>query len=87
MQPRRQSTLSVHRFCALPAAIDLIVAFEWGTNVSPEGLAQGYTHCFQLTFANEADRDAYLVHPAHREFVEMPKPGIEQTLVFDYWSS
>ena len=25
----------------------------------------GFTHCFTLTFDCEADRDAYLPHPAH----------------------
>ena len=53
-------------FCKLPSQIDLIKGYEWGTDCSPEGLQQGLTHCFFLTFHSDADRDAYLVHPAHK---------------------
>ena len=55
-------------FCALPSQIDLIKGYEWGTDCSPEGLQQGLTHCFFLTFNSDADRDAYLIHPAHKAF-------------------
>ena len=50
-------------FCALPSQIDLIKGYEWGTDCSPEGLQQGLTHCFFLTFYSDADRDAYLIRP------------------------
>ncbi len=36
-----------------------------GENNSPEGLNQGYTHAFVMTFSDAAARDAYLAHPAH----------------------
>ena len=55
-------------FCALPSQIDLIKGYEWGTDCSPEGLQQGLTHCFFLTFHSDADRDAYLINPAHTAF-------------------
>ncbi len=71
-------------FAALKNALPLVQDLEWGTNVSPEGLDQGYTHCFSLTFANAADRDAYLPHPVHQSFVEQVKPWLDQVLVFDY---
>jgi hypothetical protein len=73
-------------FAALPSAIPGITAYEWGTNVSPEGLNDGFTHCFTLTFAEAEDRDAYLVHPAHRQFVEKLKPSLAKSLVLDYWA-
>jgi hypothetical protein len=73
-------------FRALPARIDLIKDFEWGTNVSPENLNQGYTHCFFLTFASDQDRDAYLVHPAHREFGILLGPYLDKVTVIDFWS-
>jgi hypothetical protein len=73
-------------FAALPAAIPGIAAYEWGTNVSLEGLNDGFTHCFTLTFASAEDRDAYLVHPAHRHFVAMLKPSLDKSLVLDYWA-
>lgn len=72
-------------FARLPGEIDLIRAFEWGVDVSPEGIARGYTHCFLVTFASEADRDAYLVHAAHRAFVVAATPFLGSALVVDYW--
>jgi hypothetical protein len=74
-------------FRALPTEIKQIKDFEWGTNVSPENLAQGYTHCFFLTFTSDKDRDAYLVDPAHKEFGAILKPYIDKVLVVDYWAS
>ena len=73
-------------FRALPSRIKLIKGFEWGTNVSPENLAQGYTHCFFLTFASAADRDAYLVHPAHKDFGKLLGPYLDKVTVIDFWS-
>jgi hypothetical protein len=71
-------------FAALPGKIKQIKAFEWGANISPENLAQGFTHCFLVTFANEADRDAYIVHPAHKEFASSLGPVLDKVLVVDY---
>jgi hypothetical protein len=73
-------------FRALPDKIDQIYGFEWGTDVSVENLSRGYTHCFLVTFLTEQDRDAYLPHPAHQEFVAALQPHLEQALVIDYWS-
>jgi hypothetical protein len=73
-------------FRALPAKINLIRGFEWGTNVSPENLAQGYTHCFFLTFRSDKDRDAYLVDPAHQEFGKLLGPSLDKVLVVDFWA-
>ncbi len=72
-------------FRDLSDKIDVIHDFEWGTDISVENLQQGYTHCFLVTFANENDRDAYLPHPAHKEFVAFITPHLEKALVLDYW--
>ena len=74
-------------FCALPGKIDEIHEFEWGTDVSVENISRGYTHCFLVTFLTEADRNAYLSHPAHQAFVALLEPHLEKVLVLDYWSS
>lgn len=71
-------------FAALPGKISQIQAFEWGTNISPESLAQGYTHCFVVTFKSEADRDAYIPHPAHKQFASSLGPVLDKVLVIDY---
>jgi len=73
-------------FARLPGKIQEIQGFERGTNVSPENLAQGFTHCFFLSFGSNADRDTYLKHPAHEEFVKIALPRIEKALVVDYWT-
>jgi hypothetical protein len=74
----------VEEFAALQKKITVIESFEWGTDVSPEGLGKGYTHCWFLSFKNAADRDAYLVHPDHKAFVTILKPVLEDALVVDY---
>jgi hypothetical protein len=71
-------------FAELPKKIDTITAFEWGTDVAPEKRSEGFTHCFLVTFASEAGRDAYLPHAAHQEFVKLLKPQMEKVLVVDY---
>lgn len=76
----------VKAFGELPAKIAEIKGFEWGTDNSPEGLQQGLTHCFFITFASEADRDAYLPHPAHKAFVDLVGPHVEKVTVVDYWA-
>jgi hypothetical protein len=72
-------------FRGLPGKIDLIKDFEWGVNNSPEKLNQGLTHCFFVTFSSTKDRDAYLIHPAHKDFVTIAGSSIEKVTVVDYW--
>ena len=74
-------------FRELPKKIKSVKAFEWGTNNSPENLADGFTHCFFVSFASEKDRDAYLPHADHKAFVEILKPHLDKVLVIDYWAS
>jgi hypothetical protein len=73
-------------FARLKDAIPGIVSYEWGTNVSPEGLNQGFTHCFTLTFGSAEARDGYLVHAAHEAFVATLGAVLERSLVVDYWA-
>jgi len=74
----------VTAFGGLKKQISEIAEYEAGTNVSPENLEQGFTHCFLVTFKTIADRDAYLPHPAHKKFVELLDGKIDKVLVFDY---
>jgi hypothetical protein len=73
-------------FKALPSKIDTITGFEWGTNISPEGKDQGFTHCFFVTFKDKAGLEAYLPHPAHKEFGSLLRPILDKVLVVDYLS-
>jgi len=72
-------------FAALPSKIPEINGYEWGLNNSPEGLDQGFTHCFLVTFSSEEDRAIYLPHPDHQEFVKLLDGILEDVLVVDYW--
>ena len=73
-------------FGSLPSKIDTIRDFEWGTDVSPEGKSKGFTHCFFVTFADEKGRDVYLPHAAHKDFVKLVGPQVEDVCVVDYWT-
>ncbi len=76
----------VDAFSALPGKIKEIIDFETGTDVSVEMKADGFTHGFMVTFADEKGREIYLPHPAHQEFVKLVGPVIDKVLVFDYWT-
>lgn len=72
-------------FTALAAELPFVTGFEWGVNSSPEGLNDGFTHCFLVTFAGPEGRDAYLPHPAHQAFVRRHlEPALERACVLDY---
>jgi hypothetical protein len=74
------------KFSSLPGDIPEIAAYEWGTNNSPEGLDDGYSHCFLVTFENEAGRTVYIPHPSHKEFGTVVRPNVEKVLVFDFFN-
>jgi hypothetical protein len=74
-------------FAALAGKIKLIKGFEWGKNSSPENMNQGLTHCFFVTFSSDKDRDAYLIHPDHKAFVEgVLLPYLDKATIVDYWT-
>lgn len=72
-------------FRQLAAKLPFVTGFEWGRNSSPEGLDHGFTHCFVVTFKDEAGRDAYLPHPEHQAFCrEFLDPNLEEVCVVDF---
>jgi hypothetical protein len=75
----------VTAFGAMRKKIDVIAGFEWGTDVSVENLAQGFTHCFIVTFKDAKARDHYLPHPVHEEFKKLALPRVEKVLVVDFY--
>ena len=74
------------RFALLKHEITLVKDLEWGTNISKEGLSNGFTHCFMLSFEDEKDRDAYIIHPKHQMFVAFIKEYLDKACVVDYWA-
>jgi hypothetical protein len=83
---KEQISEVVQAFRLLPSKISAVADFEYGVDNSPEGLANGFTHCFLLTFGSEADRGVYLKHPEHMKFVDILKPHLDQVQVIDYWA-
>ena len=74
-------------FAELPSKIDSIIDFQWGTNNSPEEFDDGFTHCFLLTFKDEAGRAKYLPHPDHKAFGDVLRPHKDKVFVIDYWGT
>ena len=74
-------------FAALKEKIPEIIALEWGTNNSPEGLNKKFTHCFIVTFKDEKGRATYLPHPDHEAFVKIIKPVLDDVFVIDFWTA
>ena len=68
----------------LSESIPGVEDFISGPNNSPEGLADGHTHAFVMTFTDAAARDAYLPHPEHATFVEGLKPLLAKVTVVDF---
>jgi hypothetical protein len=67
------------------AKLPFVTGFEWGLNSSPEKLDHGYTHCYIVSFRDEAGRDAYLPHPLHKAFCEdYLDPNLEEVCVVDF---
>ncbi len=57
---------------------------EHGPYKSSEGLNDGFTHGFIMTFDTAENRDKYLPHPDHLKVVELVKPRLERLVVFDF---
>jgi Stress responsive A/B Barrel Domain len=73
-------------FRGLKGKIPEIVAYEWGTNISPEKHDKGFTHGFILTFKSEKDRDVYLEHAEHKKFGGVVGPVLGDVFVIDFWA-
>lgn len=61
-----------------------LLSFSGGPYSSPEGLNQGYTHGFLMTFADASARDGYLPHPEHERVKQMILPNLEDVIAFDW---
>lgn len=73
-------------FRALKEKIPGVISIEAGVNNSPENLNKEFTHIFIVTFRNEEARETYLPHPAHKAFVAVLKPSLDDVFVIDFWA-
>ncbi len=74
----------LENFAALPKKISGLLHYQAGPNIDPQARSKDLTHGFLLTFINDRARDDYIEHPAHREFVDQIKPGLDGVLVVDF---
>ena len=72
---------------ALVGQVDGLLSADFGPNVSPEGLGQGFDNGFIMDFVDHAARDRYLPHPAHQaagsKLVAALEGGTDGLIVFD----
>jgi len=64
--------------------IDGLLSVEHGPYQSDEGLNEGFTHGFIMTFDSTESRDAYLPHPVHEAVKEIVVPCLARVVVFDF---
>ncbi len=61
-----------------------LLDFSGGPYDSAEGLNDGFTHGFIMTFDSPEARDKYLPHPVHEAVKEIVVPELERLVVFDF---
>ena len=61
-----------------------LISVEHGPYKSDEGLNDGFTHGFIMTFETAQNRDDYLPHPDHLKVVDLVQPRLERLVVFDF---
>ena len=61
-----------------------MTSFSGGPYTSDEGLNQGYTHGFIMTFIDAEARNHYLPHPEHQRVKTAILPAVEDVLAFDF---
>ena len=86
--PEKTVTDLFAELAGLTEVVPGLLNFSGGPYSSPEGLQQGFTHGFVMTFADEASRDGYLPHPAHEsvksQILEHLDGGLEAVVAFDW---
>jgi hypothetical protein len=72
---------------ALVGQIPGLLRADFGPNISPEGVSQGFDDGFIMDLADAAARDRYLVDPAHKaagsRLVAALQGGRDGIMVFD----
>ena len=69
---------------AMVGKIPGLTDMEYGPYDSSEGLNDGYTHGFIMTFESPEARENYLPHPIHEEVKDLVIPKLERVVVFDF---
>jgi len=69
---------------AMIGKIPGLLEMEYGSYDSTEGLNDGYTHGFIMTFDSPESREAYLPHTVHEKVKDLVIPKLERVVVFDF---
>jgi hypothetical protein len=69
---------------ALKDKIPLVKEYVGGSNISEEGLSQGFTFGFVMTFSDKKAVSEYLKHSEHTRTVEKVLPFLEKIVVVDF---
>ena len=64
----------------IPGLLDI----EHGPYQSDEGLNDGFTHGFIMSFDTAKSRDEYLPHPEHVRVRDIVAPRLARLVVFDF---
>ncbi|SRR4028119_715751 len=73
-----------NQLAELQQLIPGITYFSGGPYSSSEGLNQGYTHGFLMTFESIDARDIYLPHPEHERVKAALLQCIDGVIAFDF---
>lgn len=69
---------------AMVGQIPGLLEMQHGPYDSSEGMNDGFTHGFIMTFDSPESRDAYLPHPIHEAVKEIVVPCLARVVVFDF---
>ena len=61
-----------------------LLSMQHGVYQSGEGLNDGFTHGFVMTFDSPKSRDEYLPHPEHERVKLVVVPNLARVMVFDF---
>jgi hypothetical protein len=61
-----------------------LLSIEHGPYQSDEGLNDGFTHGFIMSFDTAKSRDEYLPHPEHERVRQIVAPRLARLVVFDF---
>lgn len=61
-----------------------LLEMNHGSYDSDEGLNDGFSHGFIMTFDSPETRDQYLPHPEHQRVKDIVVPCLERVIVFDF---
>lgn len=70
--------------CGMVGKIPGLLEMIHGPYDSAEGMNDGFTHGFIMTFESPEARDAYLPHPEHERVKEIVVPCLARVVVFDF---